>query len=142
MIIPMHFNGRSLQGPHVSCIMTSETYLARLSNKGHGLSRPTNNFYHYAPMSIGRKQASFNLYFTIGLITCVLFIMLVLLGSVYYLLANSFVRFQNKFMLLCIAFHVHIFDCRKFNRYLILSVRIMMLFVGGIGYLVTLFIKL
>lgn len=136
----MRFNGRSLQGPNMSCIMTSESYSVRFA-KGRTISRPGSNLDCYSKTSIGKAQYAFNMYFTFGLISCFLFFILAVFTGVYFLLANSFIRFQNKFLILCIALHIHIFDCRIFNRYMILLVNLLMVVLGALGFVVNLFIR-
>lgn len=141
MIIPLRFNGRSLQGPYMSCVMTSETYLVRFS-KSRSLSKPGSNLNCFSQTSIGKKQNAFNIYFTFGLVSCVMFFVLAVFTGLYYILANSFIRFQNKFLLLCVALHIHVFDCTVLNRYMILLVHLLMVLLGGLGFVVSMFIRL
>lgn len=137
----MYCDGRSLQGPHTSCLMTSETYLSPKSRR-RTVSKPLVNLNCYVRTSLGTKQCAFNLYFTTGLLICVLFIVLVVFVLLYFLLANSFIRFQQKFLLLCISFHIHVFSFRSFTTYMVFSVRVLMIILGAVGHLVTIFIKM
>lgn len=141
MLIPVHCGGRSLQGPNMSCLMTAESYHNRISKSKNTL-KPIVTLNCYGRTSFGQKQCLFHLYFMTGLFINMLFMTLLIFVPIYYLLAYTFIRFQNKFLLLCLSFRIHIFDLTIFNVYMIFCLRIFMITLGAVGHLVTLFIKM
>lgn len=144
MLIPLRTRPRAFQGPYMTCMMTAETYLVR-HKKFRTLtdSSPTKpKVYDYARSSIWKSHYAFSIYFVFGLLSVILFLLFGVLFVVFYVWILLFIRFQYKFSILLLLLRVHIFDFRTFNKFLILSLHIIMLIVGGCAYITLMFITL
>ena len=139
MLFPHYCKGRSLQGPHSTCMMTAETFIVR-SNRSATVAKSSSSCIYR--MSLGRKQFSFHVYFVMGLLSPLLLLILSIMFAALYVWTRMFIRFQLKMSLLLLTLHVHIFDFRWINRQLIFTIHVLMLLIGALGYIILLFIHL
>ena len=144
MLIPLRTRPRAFQGPYMTCMMTAETYLVRHKHFRTLSDRPIEKprVYDYARGSIWKNHFAFSVYFVSGLLSVVLFIFFGILFVGFYVWVMLFIRFQYKFSIILLLLRVHIFDFRTLNKVLILVLHIIMLIVGGCGYITLMFIIL
>lgn len=144
MLIPLRTRPRAFQGPYMTCMMTAETYLVRHKNyQTLPHKSPTKpKVYDYARGSIWKNHYAFSVYFVFGLLSIILFLFFGILFLGLYVWIMLFIRFQYKFSIMLLLLRVHIVDFRTLNKMMILVLHIVMLIVGGCGYITLMFIVL
>lgn len=128
----------SFQGPHTTCLMSAETYSNRYVDEGS--SRVSKESYKQKTFIF--KHFRFIVYFTSGLLFMTGLALLCFLYLCSYLSARLFIRFQYKMALFFVLLQRQPFSFHNFNTLLVQFLQIMLMFIGGFGYLCMLFVEI
>lgn len=129
---------RTFQGPHTTCLMTAETYHRRFlktdTMKGKEMGSATRM----------KKWAysQYILYFMSGLSAMLIFFILGTVFVIGYVLTRIFLRFQYKIAVFLVLCQRRPFELRQVNHVLVQVLQIMLLLIGGLGYICLLFVDM
>jgi len=136
-LFPMSRRMRCYMGPHMTCMMTAESYVQKF-NRMHSHS----TFSVFLSKSLVFSHCRFMMYFTAGIVSMALFVLMTFAFFISYFAWRLFLRFQFKLTVFIIMLgreHIPFHDC---NTYMLYYLHIMMMLIGGFGWLTLLFIEL
>ncbi len=135
-VFPLPRRVRSYMGPHMTCLQTAETYVKRYSPRAKDT-----NFDLFLHRSLFFGHLQFMIYFSLGLFTMMAFVMSVFIFILSYTFTHVFLRFQYKLTILLILLGRQRIGFDDLNTLCIYSLHVIMLFIGGFGWIFILFIE-
>ena len=135
-LFPLLRKMRSVQGPHMTCVQTAETYMKRYSIK---FNETTFDIFLHRSIVFGHLR--FLIYFFSGLFTLFAFVTLSLTFLVSYAMMQVFLRLQYKLTIFLILLGRRRFVFEEINKMCLFGLHIVMVLVGGFGWFFLLFIE-
>ncbi len=135
-LFPLPRRVRSYMGPHMTCVQSAETYAKRYS---HRANAPT--FELFLHRSIVFSHLQFEIYFSLGIFTIAAFLVMMMVFFCGYGLMHIFLRFQYKLTIVLIMLGRRRISFDDVNKLFIFVLHMLMLFIGGFGWIFMLFIE-
>ncbi len=136
-LFPLVRRLRSYQGPHVTCTQTAETH-----NKRYARRNNDTMFDCFMYRSITYGHLRFLIYFSSGFFTIVAFVFVSLSFLIGYCLMHLFLRFQYKITIFLLLLGRRGFAFNDLNKFLVYCLHLMMVFIGGFGWVFMLFVEM
>ena len=135
-LFPLARRMRSYMGPHMTCLITAETHNRRYSR------RANSTFDFFLQRSLVFSHMRFLLYFTAGLVAMVMFFLVTLIFMATYLAYSFFLRFQYKLTVFLLMLGRRHFQFGDINCAIFYFIHLLMMLVGGFGWISLLFIEM
>lgn len=122
-------------GPHSTCLLTAESYLVHY--------RPRHSRWlqvSHSKCTLLSCHISAIFYITTQILSCISFLVLGLVFLVSYFSMRLFLRFQLKLALSLILLQRVPFEFKFLNQFFVLCLNIMLVLLGGFGFLVLSFV--
>ena len=136
-MFPLPRRVRSYMGPHMTCIQSAETYIKRYSRRAN-----ETNFDLFLHRSVIFSHLRFLIYFSSGIFTMIAFIVMVIVFFVGYIFTHMFLRFQYKLTIFLILLGRRRIGFDELNKVFVYGLHVVMLFIGGFGWIFLLFVEL
>ena len=136
MLFPSRRRMRSFQGPHSHCLITAETHLKLFSSARESI------FNCMLRQSLIAQQIGCFVYFTTGLLSMLAVILSAVIFCVFYVSMRLFLRFQFKLSVLFVLLQQRRLDFHVLNKLCIYCIHVIMLFIGGFGWISLLYIDI
>lgn len=128
---------RSFQGPHSTCMQTAETVSKQASERSqHSI------FDFVLHEAIIFHHLRFTIYLTSGLLTIFAFLLSALAFFLTFGFLHLFLRFQYKLSILLLMMQHQIIDFNALNKAFLYYIHMLMILIGGFGWILVLFIEL
>lgn len=135
-LFPLVRRIRSFQGPHSSCAETAESYL-------HKFSKDRERWFNFMPHTcILSVQLRFIVYFCLGLASMLSVFIFAVTLFIGYMLVHILLRFQYKMNILLVLMEQPQLNCQAVNKLCIYFLHVVMMLIGGFGWISLLYIDI
>lgn len=136
-LFPLPRRIRSFQGPHCDCVDTAETHLCKFKKD----KARDHIFDHLLRTTIIAIHLRFTFYFTLGLLSMLGLLLSAVGFFIGYCFTRLMLRFQFKINIVLVLMQQPHLNCHTFNKLCIYILHILMLFIGGFGWVSLLYIE-
>lgn len=131
---------KTFQGPRMTCIMTGETFdLKHFTKNSYQGTRLSGSLYHRTVISTFHRIA-YRL--MMALVSMLLLVIMCVIFAVSYVSIHMFLRFQVSFTVILHNVRRQPINFRCVNSYSLLILHIMLMCIGGFGYICLIYVDI
>ncbi|XP_060083617.1 transmembrane protein 250-like [Ylistrum balloti] len=131
---------KTFQGPRMTCIMTAETFnVIHFTASSYQGTQISGSLYHRTAISTFHRIA-YRL--MMGLMSMLLFAVMCVIFAVCYVSVHMFLRFQISFTVILVNVRRQPINFRYANSYSLLFLHIILMCVGGFGYICLIYVDI